>query len=200
MVRDGLKRDAVGKRDEFRRLLEEIQAGSAEAVQQLLDRYGPAILRVIRSRLDERMRSKFDSIDFLQDVWASFFRNPPEAAAFCSPDALYHFLTTLARNKVTKEIRQRLVYQKFNVNREAPQENPTAGWLNGAKARQPTPSQECVAKEQWEKAVRGRTQLQRKILEMLRDGYSRSEVSTSLGLSRKLVQRLVSRVAAGIGL
>jgi RNA polymerase sigma-70 factor (ECF subfamily) len=188
----------VEKRGEFQRLLEEIRAGSEEAVQQLLDRYGRAILRVIRSRLDERLRSKFDSIDFLQDVWASFFRCPPEPGALSGPEALFRFLTVLARNKVADGFRQRLVYQKHNVNCEIAPEESASVILDGAPARQPTPSQEFLAKEQWERAVRGRTLLQRKILEMLRDGHSQVEIARTLGMSEKLVQRLIRKVSAGI--
>jgi RNA polymerase sigma-70 factor (ECF subfamily) len=184
------------KHEDFQSMLRGIQEGSVEAVQRLLDRYGRAILRVIRSRLDERMRSKFDSSDFLQDVWASFFRCPPGPTSFESSEAFCHYLTAMARHKVVEGFRQRLVYQKYNVNREIPLEVAGSFQLDGIRSHLPTPSKEFRAKEEWERATQARTRLQVTILEMLRDGHSHVEIARSLGTSEKLVQRLVCKLAA----
>jgi RNA polymerase sigma factor (sigma-70 family) len=192
----GARGFAVKQQEEFQRLLGEIQGGSEEAAQQFLDRYGEAVLRVIRRRLDPRMRSKFDSTDFVQDVWASFFRSPPPPDAFTGPESLFRYLTTLARNKVVDGVRQRLVYQKYNLNRELPQEDAASDQLAREIGRQPTPSQVFVAKEQWERATRGRTQLQLRILGMLRDGHTHEDIALALGLSDKMVQRLVRKLSA----
>jgi RNA polymerase sigma factor (sigma-70 family) len=186
----------VKQQEEFQRLLGEIQGGSQDAARQFLDRYGEAVLRVIRRRLDRRIRSKFDSMDFLQDVWASFFRSPPPPETFAGPESLFRYLTVLARNKVVDGVRQRLLYQKYNVNRELPREDAATDQLAREVARQPTPSQVFVAKEQWERATRGRTQLQLRILGMLRDGHTHADIALALGLSDKMVQRLVRKVSA----
>src|SRR6516225_5818356 len=93
---------------EFKRLLKEIQEGSEEAARTFLAKYGSYILRVIRQRLARRLRSKFDSSDFLQDVCASFFRDPPPPEAFGEREALLGFLAQMARNKVGKAYRQSL--------------------------------------------------------------------------------------------
>jgi RNA polymerase sigma-70 factor (ECF subfamily) len=186
----------VKQQEEFQRLLDEIREGSEEAARQFLERYGNAVLQVIRRRLDPRMRSKFDSIDFLQEVWASFFRSPPPPETFAGHESLFRYLTALARNKVVDGVRQRLVYQKYNVNRELPREDAASDLLAREIARQPTPSQVFVAKEQWERATRGRTQLQLRILGMLRDGHTHADIALVLGLSDKMVQRLVRKVSA----
>jgi len=62
----------------FSLLLEQARAGSDSAARELIERFGPFILRVIRNRLDPRLRSIFDSADFSQAVWASFFAMPAQ--------------------------------------------------------------------------------------------------------------------------
>src|SRR5713101_9460007 len=98
---------------EFKQLLEAIQDGSEEAARTFLDKYGSYILKVIRRRLAPRLRSKFDSSDFLQDTWASFFRDPPPPDAFSDPEALLAFLAQMARNKVDQTNRQRLQRRRY---------------------------------------------------------------------------------------
>src|SRR5262249_6243438 len=74
---------------EFHQLLRDIQLGREEAARKLVDRYGSALLRVIRRRLDPRLRQQFDSIDFLQEALATFLCQPPAPEAFDSAEALF---------------------------------------------------------------------------------------------------------------
>jgi RNA polymerase sigma factor (sigma-70 family) len=185
----------VEKQEEFQRLLREIQEGSSVAVQQFLEQYGRAVLQVIRRRLDQRMRSKFDSIDFLQDVWASFFLNPPPPTTFDGPEHLFQYLTVMARNKVTDAFRKRIVYQKYNLNRELPRAETVSDSLAEREAGQPASSHECRADELWDQATSGRTKKQVKILSMLRDGYTHAEIAAALQLNQKTVQRVVQAIA-----
>src|SRR5882724_4971958 len=62
--------------EEFHDLMQKVLTGSQEAAQELFRDYEPYLLFAIRRKLDKRMRSKFDSADFAQDVWASFFETP----------------------------------------------------------------------------------------------------------------------------
>ena len=54
--------------DEFGLLLEQAQSGSQDAMCQLIERYAPYIVRVVRRKLSRAIRSKFDSLDFVQAV------------------------------------------------------------------------------------------------------------------------------------
>ena len=71
---------------EFRKVIERVCAGSDEATWELIDTYGPHIQRVIRRKLNQKMRSKFDSLDFVQMVWASFFTEREKMAGFTEPN------------------------------------------------------------------------------------------------------------------
>src|SRR5262245_24000760 len=84
---------------EFRDLIRRIQGGERAAVDELLQRYGKHVLRAVRRKLHPRIRSKFDSLDFVQDVWASFFIQEAHRCNFDRPEALIQFLENMARNK-----------------------------------------------------------------------------------------------------
>ena len=90
------------------------------------------------------MRSKFDSVDFVQMVWASFFANPEQIAKFKESEQLIAYLASMARNKVVEETRRRLQYQRHNVKREFSYEfNETSHTTPDRK--QDTPSAIAIA-------------------------------------------------------
>src|SRR4051812_9555119 len=70
----------------FQDLLREAQAGSPEAARELYDTYVAHVLRCVRNRMWHRLRSKFDSQDFVQQVWASFFVGDTKPPDFATPD------------------------------------------------------------------------------------------------------------------
>src|SRR5256885_494267 len=82
----------------FRALMQRAFEGSSEAAQELMAKYGAYIIRAVRKRLSHKLRPRFDSIDFVQDVWASFYRG--EERKFEGPEHLIAFLTRVAQNKV----------------------------------------------------------------------------------------------------
>ena len=58
---------------DIRELLARIKNGDEEASRELLSRYESKVRLVVRRQLPRLLRSRFDSIDFLQSVWGSFF-------------------------------------------------------------------------------------------------------------------------------
>ena len=64
---------------DFRQLMQQVDDGSNEAAQELLKRYGKYVLRAIRAHLHRDMRTEFDSEDFRQMVWKSFFADERQA-------------------------------------------------------------------------------------------------------------------------
>src|SRR5262245_11453834 len=140
----------LDSQQEFQRLMEQLLAGSPEAARELTEVYGPHLLRAVRRRLHKQLRTKFDSRDFVQDVWASFFACLPQGPTFDRPGALVGFLARLAHNKVVDAIRLRLMGNKYNVNRERPLAKGPSDCEYLPAARQPTPSALAISREQWE--------------------------------------------------
>src|SRR5260370_16966561 len=123
----------------FAALLERVCAGSEDATREFLKTYGPPILRVVRRKLNQRMRSKYDSIDFEQSVWAAFFAQDLHALKFEGRDALVAFLIKLATNKVIDAVRHRRT-GKYNLLQEHSLENDSVNLDEAPLPRRPAPS------------------------------------------------------------
>jgi RNA polymerase sigma-70 factor (ECF subfamily) len=183
------------EQQEFKELLERIRGGSEDAVRELLDRYGRHILTVIRQKLNYNLRTVFDSLDFLQDVWASFFTGEMEHT-FHDPSALMKFLVRMARNKVAEEARRRLTGEKLNFSREHSLDGSARVEAAGLTGNVPAPGDVAVAKEEWERLVEGRPLHHVRILQMLSQGYSHQEIANELGLGQKTVYRLIQKLTS----
>jgi DNA-directed RNA polymerase specialized sigma24 family protein len=106
--------------DGFARLLHRVKEGSEEAMLELVEKYGEHVFRAVRRRLNRAIRSKFDSADFVQAVWASFFENRAQLVDFASAKDLITYLSRIAQNNVIDENRRRLILHGRNINREVP--------------------------------------------------------------------------------
>jgi RNA polymerase sigma factor (sigma-70 family) len=187
-------------RNEFQELMQRLRQGSDGAARELLHRYGPHIKHVVRQRLHRKLRPKFDSMDFTQAVWASFFSDQARLRSFDSPETLTKYLVALARNKVVEAVRQRVKTDKFNIARELPLERGRPG--NEAvliPAMQPTPSQFVMAEEEWNRLSKGQPPQKLQILNLLRQGYTHQEIAVKIGVNEKTIRRLVRQLHPGLG-
>ena len=175
-------------------LLERARQDSEGSAQEIVERYGPYILRAVRRRLNKKLRSKFDSVDFVQAVWASFFALPADRLQFERPQQLVDFLMGLARNKVVDAVRQRLETQKYDVNRELPLYDSTAVDVREVKARGPTASQVAIAKEEWQRAQDSAVPREERIVNWIQRGQSLESIAREIGVSVKTIRRVLERI------
>jgi RNA polymerase sigma-70 factor (ECF subfamily) len=175
-------------------LLEQARQDAEGSAQEIVERYGPYILRAVRRRLNKKLRSKFDSVDFVQAVWASFFALPPDRLQFEDPKQLVDFLMGLARNKVVDAVRQRLETQKYNVNREMPLYESTAADAREFQMRGPTASQVAIAREEWQRAHDSTTPREERIVNWIRRGQSLENIAREIGVSVKTIRRVLERI------
>src|SRR5262249_6025066 len=173
--------------------MEQVRSGSEEAARELLEIFGPHIIRVVRRKLDQRLRARFDSADFAQDVWASFFANPPRHEVVDRPEALIAFLVRMARNKVVDAHRKGLVYQKENVTRQNSLDGSAALEAKALSGTDPTPSQAAAAREEWQR-LPGHYQ---RILLLLGEGKTHVEIAREVGVNEKTVRRVFRRYVLG---
>jgi RNA polymerase sigma-70 factor (ECF subfamily) len=181
--------------DDFCKLMALVRAGSEEAARELFDRYSSHISRVVRRRLHRRLRTQYDTLDFLQAVWASFFAVPLEQYNFEQPKDLVGFLARMAYNKVVDATRRRFGTVKHNINGEIPFGDDRGVSPEQVAVRQPTPSQEFMAEERWEQLLQGLTPPFRRVLELLRQGYSHKKIGEEVGLHPKMIQRFLRQLA-----
>ena len=103
---------------ELSEFLKRIQAGDDGAARELLSRFEAEVRLVVRRQLPRLLRSRFDSLDFLQSVWGSFFRRMRSAPTeFEDSRHLVAFLARAAKNKVIDEYR-RAASRKHDMHRE----------------------------------------------------------------------------------
>lgn len=181
------------RNDQFSGLMQRVESGSDEAIRELLETYGSHILRTIRRRLNRQLRSQFDSYDFYQAVWASFFthENRPK---FQTEDDLIMFLSRVAGNKVIDECRRQLGTQKRDLRQECSLFDSQMQQDRPVKANVPTPSEVLVAREQIDKMTEGRPEHYRKILELRTSGATVQEISNETGIHKKTVHRVLKRL------
>ena len=173
--------------------LRRIQAGEDGAARELLSRYEAEVRLVVRRQLPRLLRSRFDSLDFLQSVWGSFFRRMRTAPTeFEDSRHLVAFLARAAKNKVIDEYR-RAASRKHDMHREEPL------WLEGRRPRDvpdPIDSPSEVAQAH-EVLVRLRELMpaeRRTILELKAEGLSSKDIGERLGISERTVQRVLEEL------
>jgi DNA-directed RNA polymerase specialized sigma24 family protein len=112
--------DLPPARDEFQELLRQAREKVPGACQQLYDRYRHHVLRVVRRSMDPRLRTRYDSIDLTQNVWASVFGHGLAEHDFSSPEGFLRFPTAVTENKANQLYRREIATQKRSLSREEP--------------------------------------------------------------------------------
>ncbi|HVX14388.1 MAG TPA: sigma-70 family RNA polymerase sigma factor [Pirellulales bacterium] len=182
----------MDRADNFAVLMEQVRQGSQEAAAEVWRQYGPYVVYVVRRSLHQSLRPQVDSQDFAQDVWASFFRVLPAADNLQTPDALFRFLTRMARNKVIDEHR-RLHRQVRDVDRDI-----SHGAFTGDDARiderVPTPSQLVAAEELLDGITADVPPEHSRIVRMRREGFSDVEIAAHERVSTRSIRRVFSNI------
>ena len=174
---------------ELRSFLARIRAGDELAARELLTRYAPQVRLVVRRQLPRLLRSRFDSLDFLQSVWASFFRrlrSDPEK--FEDPRYLVAFLAQVAKHKVIDEYR-RAASRKQDMRRE--ESLSVGGAPRELIADQDSASELAEANEAFGRLRELLPADRREILVLKVEGLSSREIGERLGLSERTVRRVL---------
>ncbi len=180
--------------DDFRELMRRIQEGSEDAAWELVEQYGEAIRRAVRRALNKRLRSKFDSLDFVQLVWSSFFRARDKLDRFNRREELAAFLVTMARNKVGMEVRRLLSTEKYNLNRERSLDELDVSAETVVPGRAPPPIEVAIAREQWNRLLQDQPKHYGQIIQLRLQGHTHLEIADSLQLAESTVRRFFKRL------
>jgi DNA-directed RNA polymerase specialized sigma24 family protein len=182
----------------FQELLREAQQGSKEAAQELYDTYVKYVLRCVRQRMYYKLRPRFDSQDFVQQVFASFFVGDAKLPDFESPEEMLAYLQTLAQRKVTIEGR-RLRRAKHNAALERSIDANSDPQAHHPPTRLPTPSAVAVFREQYDGLVGEQAAETREVAQLRLEGNTFPEIAEQLEMheanARKVMRRLRRRVS-----
>ena len=179
---------------EFARLMERFQAGDSAAIAALYAEFGGVVREAVRRKLPDRLRKEYDSLDFAQDVWASFCHLPPGKNHFSNPEDLGGFLAQVAHNKVIDVCRRRFATQGYDINREQPLVRAADGAEIPVPSHQPSPSQCAIAGEKWAAIAASLPPHHVLVIERLREGYTQQEVARMAGITDRTIRRIVDRV------
>jgi|SRR5579864_1857720 len=182
--------DDPSQNDDIGVFLGRIKDGDEDAARELLARYEAEVRLVVRRQLPRLLRSRFDSLDFLQSVWGSFFQRIRTGPAdFEDSRHLVAFLARAAKNKVIDEYR-RAASQKHDMHREE------SIWPDGHSPREladnvDSPSEVVQAREVFRQLRELLPADRRNILELKAEGLSSREIGDRLGVSERTVQRVL---------
>ena len=179
----------MNERTDFLTLMTGLRAGEACAVVEACRRYEDGVLVTIRRHLTRRLRSRFDSRDFLQEVWTTFLTAPAGRYVFTTPAELRAFLARLAHDKVIDAARHQAAV-RFGGTRE------TAGGdaIDGLTSSAPRADELAMAGEEWERWLGRISPAHRGVAARVRDGYTHEEIAAMTGFSPRSIKRIVDRL------
>ena len=180
---------------EFTRMLEAAKSGRADAVATIYDRYGGAVMAVVRRRLRGGVRRRYDTMDLAHSVFAEVLRDLPRVKDL-GEDAFRHWLYIKAENKVRAKLRRH--FDRHGARRETSlgTRDKTAGSSASPLAQAAGAEETTLVRD----ALASLDKTSRSIVE-LRHGQGKSfrEIAQELGLpsedaARKRYARCLTRL------
>jgi len=166
-------------------LLARLGRGEVAAAGDLYVAYAAYVRAVVRRRISTQLRSKFDSADVAQSVWAQVVRQIGAGWQVDSEPELRALLAVIARRRVATRAR----------SHKRPGDPVSETILKEAVAsRQPTPSQVVHADELWERLLLLCSPEHRDVLRLRRDGLPLAEVAARTGFHEGSIRRILRRL------
>lgn len=178
-------------------LITRARAGDEQAIRQLLTAFEEELKIIVRGRLPRTLRTRFDSMDFVQAAWKSFFtdlRSRP--LEFANVHHLRSFLAGVVRNKIHEQHRRHTKTAKNDVGREERLYTRRAGRevRRDFVSHDPTPSKKVQADDQLERLIAGCTPREVQVITLRYQGMTFEEIAERTGLSDRTVRRLLEEV------
>jgi len=196
------------------KLLEQIQQGQAEAVEQLLDVHREPLRRMINLRLDPALAARVDASDIVQDVLLEAHRRLTDYLR--NPIMPFHlWLRHIAKDHVIDAHRRHRQAQRRSLDREQPlvpvalADHSSFELAGQLLDQEPTPASAAIQKElqkRLELAIAGLEEDDRDIILMRHsEQLTNQEVAATLGLTEaaasmrylRAVRRLRSHLLPG---
>ena len=179
--------------------------GNQSALNQICSVYGERVRRIIRLRLDQKLRSKVDSVDVVQDALILALRGLKDFNYRNEGDFL-RWLSKIAENKL-QDILDKFHADKRDVNKEIPfkkEGRSTEGGSIGAAGpmRTTTPSVIACRKEALDKLEQVLDELKpeyKQVIVLKRiEGLSHAEIAERIGKNTGAVRMLLARAMAAL--
>jgi RNA polymerase sigma factor (sigma-70 family) len=171
-------------------LIERLNRGDFEAAERILVAYEPQLRMAVSRQLHGALRSKLDSMDIVQAVWADVLEGFRESGwKFEDRRQLKAFLMTLARHRLIDHRR----HFRRALERERPLGEMTPHDLPASP--QPRPSEIAQGRELWDRLLEQCPPAHRELLRLKREGLPLTEIAARTGLHEGSVRRILYDVA-----
>jgi RNA polymerase sigma factor (sigma-70 family) len=171
-------------------LIQRLNDGDIDAAERAFLAYEPYLRMAVRRQLNGPLRSKLDSMDIVQSVWADVLCGFREAGwRFADRAHLRAFLTRVACNRLIDRRRQhhRALEREQPLTEVSPKDLP--------RSSQPRPSEVAQVHELWERMLENCPPAHREILLLRRQGLPLTEVAARSGLHEGSVRRILYKLA-----
>jgi RNA polymerase sigma-70 factor (ECF subfamily) len=176
--------------DALDELIDRLNEGDASAAERAFLAYEPYLRMAVRRRLSGRLRSKLDSMDIVQSVWADVLGGFRDAGwRFTDRAQLRAFLVRIARNRLIDRHRQ--------LHRALEHEQALADTSADdlPLAQGPRPSEIAQGNELWTRLLEQCAPVHREILVLRREGLLLTEIAARTGLHEGSIRRILYELA-----
>jgi RNA polymerase sigma-70 factor (ECF subfamily) len=149
---------------------------------------------MVRARLPRKLRTRFDSIDFVQVVWQSVFSDQGRNLGdFENPEHLRGFLAGVVRNKVREQHRRLTRTEKYNLAREERLyvQRGDREVVREVVSPDPSPSEAAQEGDRLEQLTAGRSQREVEVLLLRRQGLTFEEIAARVEMNERSVRRII---------
>jgi RNA polymerase sigma-70 factor (ECF subfamily) len=175
-------------------LIARARAGDDDAIRDFVGRFEREVRLMVRDRLPRRLRNQFDSMDFVQAVWQSFFADLKGGSReFENSRHLRGFLAGVARNKVFEQDRRLTRTAKYAVAREEKLyvRRGDREVAIEVPAHDPSPSMNLQASERLALLTAGRPEREVEVLRLRHEGRTIDDIAARMGIHEKTVRRII---------
>ena len=178
--------------------------GDEAAANQLCSVYGERVRRIVRLRLDHKLRSKLDSVDVVQDA-LMLALDGLEDFTYRNEGDFLRWLAKIAENRL-RDILDRFHADKRDVHKEIPFKKEGRSTEVGAAGpmRTTTPSVIACKKEAMDRLEKALDKLKPEYKEVIVlkriEGLSHAEIADRLGKNAGAVRMLLARAMAALTL
>lgn len=180
--------------DDFTELMAKARSGDPEALRDFLDRFEEEVRVMVRARLPRRLRPRFDSGDFVQEVWQTVFAEAgDQPREFENVAHLCGFLQGVVRNKVQQQHRRLTRTAKHNLAREEPLyiARGDREFPREVASPDPSPSEKMQADDRLQQLTAGFGPREIEVLSLRRQGLTFGEIGERVGMHERTVRRII---------
>jgi RNA polymerase sigma factor (sigma-70 family) len=176
--------------DPMDELIERLNQGDISAAERAFIAHEPYLRMAVRRRLSGPLRTKLDSLDIVQSVWADVLAGLGESGwHFTDRSHFRAFLVKVACHRLIDRRRQ----HHNSIERERAIGELTHEEL--PKAREPRPSEVAQRNELWTQMLEQCNSAHREILILKRDGLRLTEIAARTGFHEGSIRRILYDLA-----